>query len=59
MDRFGEDCGFGADEGFEVAVAGGWATAADVEVFGDDFVDEAGVVVEFGDHVVVGELGSG
>lgn len=56
VDGLGEDGGFVADEGLEVAVARGGAAAADVEVFGDDFVDEAGVVVEFGDHVVVGEL---
>ena len=44
----GEDGRIWCEEGFEVAWCWGWAAAAWVEVFGDDFFAEAFVVVEFG-----------
>jgi hypothetical protein len=50
----GEYLGVRGNEGFEVAWGGGRASAARVEVFGDDLIDEAGVVLQFCAHLVVG-----
>lgn len=56
VDGVSENGGVGGYEGFEIAGRRSGTTTARVEVFGDNFIAEASVVVEFTGHLFVGEF---